>query len=97
MRRLLVAIAVAVLAVGAVLLARGGESRRPAVAEREAQATPIPTATPQASIEPAGISEHLRALRDAARRRGHARRRLARRPRDRRATSPGACAPRGSA
>ena len=69
MRLLLVAIAVAVLGVGALLLARGGESRRPAT-EREAQATPTPTATPQASIEPAGISEHLRALRDAARAEG---------------------------
>ncbi|HET8952248.1 MAG TPA: hypothetical protein VFN44_17130, partial [Solirubrobacteraceae bacterium] len=65
MRRLLVAIAVAVLAAGAVvLLVAGGESRHPAAAEREAQASPSPA--PQASIEPAGISEHLRALRDAA-------------------------------
>jgi hypothetical protein len=66
MRRLLVAIAVAALAVSALLLTRGGEPRHPAAAEREAQATPAPTATPQASIEVAGVSEHLRALRDAA-------------------------------
>lgn len=63
-RRLLVAIAVAALALSGVLLSRGGESRHPAAAEREAQATPTPT--PQASIEPAGVSEHLRALRHAA-------------------------------
>jgi hypothetical protein len=49
-----------------LLLAGGGDPARHAAAEREAQPTPTPAATPQASIEPAGISEHLRALRDAA-------------------------------
>jgi hypothetical protein len=67
----LAAVVVGALAVAAVLLALGGgDGRRPHAAEREAQAsptpTPTPTPTPQASIEPAGISEHLRALRDAA-------------------------------
>jgi hypothetical protein len=63
--------AVLAAAVAAVLLlAGGGDPARHAAAEREAQVTPsptpTPTPTPQASIEPAGISEHLRALRDAA-------------------------------
>ncbi len=60
---------VGALAVAAVLLVLGGgDSPRPQASEREAQATPTPspTPTPQASIEPAGISEHLQALRDAA-------------------------------
>jgi hypothetical protein len=65
MRRWLAAPAVVAVALLGLLLARGGHHDRPAAAER--QATPAPTATPQASIEPAGIAEHLRALRDAAR------------------------------
>ena len=71
MGRWLAAAGAVVLAVVAVLvLTGGGDPARHAAAEREAQVTPsptpTPTPTPQASIEPAGISEHLRALRDAA-------------------------------
>ena len=58
--------AVVVAGVAVLLLAGGGDPARHAAAEREAQVTPTPSATPQASIEPAGISEHLRALREAA-------------------------------
>jgi hypothetical protein len=67
MGRWLAALGVVVLAgLAVLLLAGGGDPARHAAAEREAQVTPTPTAAPQASIEPAGISEHLRALRDAA-------------------------------
>jgi hypothetical protein len=71
MGRWLAAVGVLVVAGAVALLAGGGDGRGRAPAhEREAQAaatpTPTPAATPQASIEPAGISEHLRALRDAA-------------------------------
>src|SRR5918994_522219 len=67
MGRWLAAAGAVVLAVVAVLvLTGGGDPARHAAAEREAQVTPTPTPTPQASIGPAGISEHLRALRDAA-------------------------------
>jgi peptidase M28-like protein/PA domain-containing protein len=62
--------AVLVAVVAVLLLAGGGDPARHAASEREAQATPTPTAAPQASIEPAGISEHLRALRAAAQRGG---------------------------
>jgi Peptidase family M28/PA domain len=67
MGRWLAAVGVLV-AIGAVVLlaGSGGDGHRPSAAEREAQPTPAPTASPQASIEPAGIGEHLRALRDAA-------------------------------
>ena len=61
------------VAAGALVLllaSSGGDGRRPQAAEREAQPTPTPTPTPQASIETAGIGEHLRALRDAAREEG---------------------------
>ena len=56
------------VAAGAVVLLVGGSGGggTPPAAEREAQPTPTPTPAPQASIEPAGISEHLGALRDAA-------------------------------
>jgi len=59
---------VVVVAAAAVVLlfARGGDGPRRVTAEREAQATPTPSATPQASIEPVGISEHLSALSAAA-------------------------------
>jgi peptidase M28-like protein/PA domain-containing protein len=67
MGRWLAAVGVVVaVAVAAVLLARGGDPARHAASEREAQAGPTPAPTPQASIEPAGISEHLRALYGAA-------------------------------
>jgi len=67
MGRWLAAVGLVVLAgLAVLLLAGGGDPARHAAAEREAQVAPTPTATPQASIEPAGISEHLRALRDAA-------------------------------
>ena len=67
MGRWLAAVGAVVLAgVAVLMLAGGGDPARHAAAEREAQVTPTPTATPQASIEPAGISEHLRALRKAA-------------------------------
>src|SRR5215207_2048088 len=68
MRRWLALVAAAIVALVVVVLARGGDRGRPAASVR--QATPAPTATPQASIEPAGISEHLRVLRDAARAEG---------------------------
>jgi hypothetical protein len=59
--------AVVVAAVVVVVLVRGGgDGGEPPAHEREAQATQTPTPTPQASIEPAGISEHLRALYAAA-------------------------------
>src|SRR5215217_2398655 len=64
-RWLAAAVAVVALAAVVLVLAGGGDDRHPA-AEREARATPTPTPTPQASIEPAGISEHLRALWAAA-------------------------------
>jgi Peptidase family M28/PA domain len=82
MSRWVGAVGAAVVAVVVVfgLVARGGgDDARPPAHEREAQATPTPTPTPQASIEPAGISEHLRALYAAA---GTARTRVAGSPGD---------------
>ena len=68
MGRWLAAVGLVALAVAGLLLARGGGEGRPAASMRQATPTPTPTPTPapQASIEPAGITEHLRALRDAA-------------------------------
>ena len=60
MRALATVAVLGAIGLGAIVL--GGRG----VHGREAQVTRTPTAAPQASIEPAGISEHLRALRDAA-------------------------------
>jgi hypothetical protein len=61
----LVVVVIVVVAVIAVIASTGGDDR-PSASTPTPGATPSPTPTPQASIEPAGISEHLRALRDAA-------------------------------
>jgi len=66
MGRWLGAVGVVLALAGLALVLLPGDGPHRAAAEREAQATPTPTAAPQASIEPDGISEHLRALRDAA-------------------------------
>jgi len=63
MRRWLALLSVVVLGVAvSTFTRRGVDGGRPAAAVRQP--------TPQASIEPAGIAEHLRALRDAARAEG---------------------------
>jgi hypothetical protein len=61
------ALALAGLALIVALIAgAGGEDRPPASAVRQATPSPSPTPAPQRSIEPEGITEHLRALQRAA-------------------------------
>jgi Peptidase family M28/PA domain len=65
--RLLAALIVVAVAAIALVVAGGDDGKhgddRPAASQRQQQ---TPTATPQASIEPQGISEHLKALAAAA-------------------------------